>query len=73
MNLFLVLGKFGNLFYYCFVVLVCKMYIDLIEFNNESLLNIYMLYRGFIVFNKNIKIYNKVIILYFKLFFRFNI
>lgn len=70
MNLFLVLGKFGNLFYFCFVF-VCIMYIDLIEFNNESLLNIYMLYRGFIVFNKNIKIYNKVIILYFKLFFRF--
>lgn len=66
MNLFLAPGKSGNLPYYC-LVFVRTMYIDLIEFNNESLLNTHMLYRGSIVSNKNIKIYNKVIIPYPKL------
>lgn len=72
MNLFLAPGKSGNLPYYCLVVLVRTMYIDLIEFNNESLLNTHMLYRGSIVSNKNIKIYNKVIIPYPKLLLRPN-
>lgn len=71
MNLFLAPGKSGNLPYYC-LVFVRTMYIDLIEFNNESLLNTHMLYRGSIVSNKNIKIYNKVIIPYPKLLLRPN-
>lgn len=71
MNLFLAPGKSGNLPSYC-LVFVRTMYIDLIEFNNESLLNTHMLYRGSIVSNKNIKIYNKVIIPYPKLLLRPN-
>lgn len=71
MNLFLARWKSGNLPYFC-LVFVRTMYIDLIEFNNESLLNTHMLYRGSIVSNKNIKIYNKVIIPYPKLLLRPN-
>lgn len=71
MNLFLAPGKSRNLPYFC-LVFVRTMYIDLIEFNNESLLNTHMLYRGSIVSSKNIKIYNKVIILYPKLLLRPN-
>lgn len=71
MNLFLAPGKSGNLPYFC-LVFVRTMYIDLIEFNNESLLNTHMLYRGSIVSNKNIKIYNKVTIPYPKLLLRPN-
>lgn len=71
MNLFLAPGKSGNLPYFC-LVFVRTMYIDLIEFNNESLLNTHMLYTSSIVSNKNIKIYNKVIIPYPKLLLRPN-
>lgn len=71
MNLFLAPGKSGNLPYFC-LVFVRTMYIDLVEFNNESLLNTHMLYRGSIVSNKNIKIYDKVIIPYPKLLLRPN-